>query len=316
MTISLDGCGDAPLMLRPELLLAGFNDKAIARMLRCGQWVRVRNGAYTDGAAWAGLDDAGRHLLRTRAVVAQARTPVVVSHTSGLPFFGAPLWGLDLSLVHVTRRDGRTGRKEAGVDQHRGGLVEGDVVRRSGVDVMSPTRLALEVTMVAGVEPSLAVVNDLLHRKLTTQSRLATRYDAMALWPWTLNTEIVLRLADPRIESVGETRTYFLCFRQGLPMPVPQYEITDANGKVIATVDFAWPELGVFLEFDGKVKYEKLLKPGERASDVVIREKKREDDIRRLTGWRCVRLAWSDLERPERTAAMIRSVLYPTESAA
>lgn len=310
MTSPPDDSRDAPLMLRQELLSVGFTDKAIARMLRCGEWVRVRNGAYTQAAAWAALDDAGRHLLRVRAVVAQARTPVVVSHTSGLPFFDAPLWGLDLSLVHVTRRDGRTGRKEAGVDQHRGRMIEGDVVRRSGLDVMSPTRLALEVTMVAGVEPSLVVVNDLLHRKLTTQARLATRYDAMELWPWTLNTDIVLRLADPRIESVGESRTYHLCFRKGLPMPEPQYEITDANGKVVAVVDFAWPELGVFLEFDGKVKYEKFRRPGERASDVVVREKKREDEIRRLTGWRCIRLTWSDLEHPERTAAMIRATLF------
>jgi len=294
MAISLGGSHDAPLMLRPDLLLSG----------------------YTDSAAWAALDEAGRHLLRVRAVVAQAHTSVVVSHTSGLPFFDAPLWGLDLSLVHVTRRDGRTGRKEAGVDQHRGRMIEGDVVRRSGLDVMSPTRLALEVTMVAGVEPSLVVVNDLLHRKLTTQARLATRYDAMDLWPWTLNTDIVLRLADPRIESVGESRTYHLCFRMGLPMPEPQYEITDANGKVVAAVDFAWPELGVFLEFDGKVKYEKFRRPGERASDVVVREKKREDDIRRLTGWRCIRLTWSDLEHPERTVAMIRAVLFPSEPAA
>ena len=48
-------------------------------------------------------------------------------------------------------------------------------------------------------------------------------------------------------------------------MPEPQYEIKDDRGVVIGRVDFAWPELGVFLEFDGKVKYEKLLKPGERA---------------------------------------------------
>ncbi len=306
----------APLFLRRDLLSGGYTDKAIARMLKHGEWVRVRNGAYTQAVAWAALDEAGRHLLRARAVVAQACTPVIVSHTSGLPFFAAPIWGLDLSLVHVTRRDGRTGRKEAGVDQHRGAVVDGDVVRRSGVDVMNPTRLALEVTMVAGLEPSLVVVNDLLHRKLTTQTGLASRYDSMGLWPWTLNTDIVLRLADPRIESVGETRTYVLCFRQGLPMPIPQYEITDANDRVVARVDFAWPELGVFLEFDGKVKYERFLKPGERASDVVVREKKREDDIRRLTGWRCIRLTWADLEHPERTAAMIRAALFPSESAA
>ena len=139
--------------------------------------------------------------------------------------------------------------------------------------------------------------------------QLAERYLAMDQWPNTLNTDLVLRLADPRIESLGETRSFYLFFRHSLPMPEAQYEIKDERGVVVARVDFAWPELGVFLEFDGKVKYEKYLKPGERASDVVIREKKREDLIRRLTGWRCIRLTWSDLAHPERTASMIRREL-------
>jgi very-short-patch-repair endonuclease len=74
-------------------------------------------------------------------------------------------------------------------------------------------------------------------------------------------------------------------------------------------VDFAWPELGVFLEFDGKVKYESLLKDGERASDVVIREKRREEMICGLTGWRCIRITWADLFNPARTATRIKAVL-------
>ena len=57
-------------------------------------------------------------------------------------------------------------------------------------------------------------------------------------------------------------------------------------------------QYGVFLEFDGKVKYERLLKDGESASDVVFREKQREDMICRLTGWRCIRIVWADLYQP------------------
>ena len=34
---------------------------------------------------------------------------------------------------------------------------------------------------------------------------------------------------------------------------------------MIHRVDLAWPEYGVFLEFDGRVKYEKYLREGERA---------------------------------------------------
>jgi hypothetical protein len=79
---------------------------------------------------------------------------------------------------------------------------------------------------------------------------------------------------------------------------------------VVANVDFAWPEYGVFLEFDGRIKYQELLRVGESPTDVVLREKKRQDLIERLTGWRCIRITWADLYHPERTAALIRQELF------
>lgn len=294
------------VLLRKELLASGYDDYAIVRLVRDGVLVRVRRGAYVDRKAHEQLDEVGRHGLRARAVVKQAKTAVVLSHVSGLPEYDAPTWGFDLRDIHVTRLDGKLGRHEAGVHQHCGRVLSGDVVTRNGVEVMSATRLALEVTTLVGVEPALGVMNHLLRHGLTSQQQLAERYAGMEQWPNSLPTDVVLRLADPRIESLGETRTFFLLHRQGLPMPVPQYEIRDENGVLIARVDFAWPELGVFLEFDGKIKYEKLLKPGQRASDVVIAEKRREELVCRLTGWRCIRITWADLATPEHTAAMIR----------
>lgn len=304
------------VMLRGQLLDEGYNDKAIARLVKDGTWVRLRHGAYTEARTWQALDPVDRHALETRAVLAQARTSVVVSHTSGLPFYEAPVWGIELGQVHVTRTDGKAGRSEAGVCQHSGTIADGDVRWRSRLPIMDAARLGLEVTTVAGVEASLCVVSHLLHERHTTPAALAARYERMQQWPHTLHTDLVLRLADPRFESVGECRTYYLCFRQGLPMPEPQYEIKDENGRVVALVDFAWPELGVFLEFDGMVKYQKPFREGETASDVVVREKQRQDLICRLTGWRCIRIVWTDLARPERTAALIRSVLFPADRAA
>ena len=55
-------------------------------------------------------------------------------------------------------------------------------------------------------------------------------------------------------------------------------------GIVVGVADMAWPEHGVLGEFDGKVKYGRLLLPGESPGDAVFREKRREDEMRRLTG--------------------------------
>jgi hypothetical protein len=302
---------NGPVILRRDLVGQGLNDRAIARLVDQGELVRIRRGAFAPASVWAELDDDGRFGLRSRAVLRQARTPVVLSHTSGLPEYEAPTWGFDLSNVHITRTDGLAGRKGAGVQQHCGVLRARDLVVINGAPVMNPARITLETTTLGNPEASLCVANHMLHVGLTTIYELNAQYVDMQAWPETLAAEIVLRLADPRIESVGETRTMFCCFRQSLPMPTPQFEIKDASGRVVARVDFAWPELGVFLEFDGRIKYEKLLREGERASDVVIREKEREQMICRLTGWRCIRITWADLASSERLAAKIREVLFP-----
>ncbi len=65
----------------------------------------------------------------------------------------------------------------------------------------------------------------------------------------------------------------------------------------------------VWLEFDGREKYVKYLKEGESVVDAVLREKARESMIAELTGWRCIRITWADLQHPERTAARIIAFL-------
>ena len=85
---------------------------------------------------------------------------------------------------------------------------------------------------------------------------------------------------------------------------------------VIHRVDLAWPSLGLFLEFDGKVKYQRYLREGESVTDAVLREKQREELICELTGWRCIRIVWADLYHPERTAARIRAMFRPMGTAA
>lgn len=305
-------CDAYGVFLRREAGELGYSDQAIARMVRGGVWHRVRHGAYTSGETWAGAGEHQRFGLRGRAVLRQAATDVVLSHTSAANEWGSPLWEMDLSWVQVTRLDSRTGRAEAGVRQHRGRLLPSDTVLHNGVPVVSPTRAALEITTMTDVEHSLVVLNDFLHRGLTTHEKLSARYAMMNRWPDTLHTDLILRLSDGAAESVGESRAHYLCWSQGLPAPVPQYAIRDRNGSVIARVDLAWPELGVFLEFDGKVKYERHRRDGESVTEAVLREKRREELICEITGWRCIRIVWADLYRPAETAARIRRMFRET----
>ena len=93
-----------------------------------------------------------------------------------------------------------------------------------------------------------------------------------------------------------------------LPPPDLQISIFGPDGTFIARVDLGYPGCGVLIEFDGAVKYNKLLAPGQRAEDVVLAEKRREDRLRDL-GYVVVRLAWNELSNPAAIADRIGAAL-------
>ncbi len=298
-----------------EATTMGYDDKTIARLVRSGDWHRLRHGAYCPGEVWATSNAAERRLLLTRAGYRSARAHVVVSHSSAVDLLGVPVWDLP-DTVHLTRTDGRAGRRGAGKVPHRGLVTAGDVTRRDGLWTVNGTRAALDCTLITDIEHSVVIVNGLLHARETSKRLLRHRLETMNQWPDSLHTGLVIALADKRCESAGESRTMHLCWEQHLPRPKPQFEVADRSGQVVARVDFAWPGLGVFLEFDGKEKYLKYRRPGESVADVVLREKRREERVCELTGWRCIRIVWADLYHPERTAARIRAVMAAARPAA
>ena len=297
------------IFLRREALAAGIDDRGLGRAVRAKLIHRVRHGTYVLADHWAQVDDIGRHLVRAKGVLRTARADLALSHITALALLGAPLWDIPLGEVHVTRLDGRAGRREAGIAQHSGALLPGDISEHGGVPHTSATRSALDLTMVTDVEHSLPVIDYLLHVGAVQHRDLCGGARGRTVWPYTLSTEIAVRLADCRSESVGESRSRYMFWRGGLPAPLSQYAVVGEHGGTVARLDFAWPEFGVFLEFDGKEKYTKHLREGESVVDAVLREKKREELICRLTGWRCIRLTWADLHRPHETVNHIRAVL-------
>lgn len=297
------------VVLRRELLAEGYTDPQIRALVRSGRLHRVRHGSYVDGPLWDTLSAADRHRVLVRAVLKRAHPSTVATHISAAIERGVPTWGVPLDEVHVTRTDGKPQRREAGVVHHCGELHAGDVEAVNGIPVSRAARCAVEVTTITTVEPALVIVNGLLNAKLISIEEFADEAEACKHWPDTLATTIVLRLCDPRIQSVGESRTQFLCWSQHLPRPEPQVPVLDEHGVVFAYADFGWRGLGVFLEFDGRIKYEHFRRQGESLEEFLMREKRREERICQLTGWVCIRITWEDLAHPERTATRIRAIL-------
>lgn len=297
------------VVLRSELLGQGYTDPQIRALVRSGEVHRVRHGSYVAGELWARLSATDRHRVMVRAVLRRAHPATVATHVSAVVERGGPTWGVSLEHVHTTRTDGRCGRREAGIVHHRGKMPAEQVEMVNGVPVSSAARAAVEMTTITTIESALVSVNGMLHASDLDFEDLASMVHDLRHWPETLNAGLVLRLCDARIESAGESRAFYLCWAQRLPCPEPQVKVFDEYGQLFARVDLGWPELGVFLEFDGTIKYLLFRRENETLEQYLLREKRREERICLLTGWICVRITWADLENPVATARRIRRIL-------
>jgi hypothetical protein len=300
---------DDVVRLRRELIADGYTDYQLNRLVAGGVLHRVRQGAYVDRGLWDTLSAEDRHRVLCRAVLRTAHPLTALSHVSAAVERRVAVWNISLDEVHTTRTDGKGARREAGIVHHAGDLDEDDVEVVNGLRLTPAPRCAVEVISTAPPEAALVVVNGMLHAGDLTRAELLDAVKAMKHWPHTLSAHLVVAMADERMESPAETRTYFMCRQQRLPRPEPQYKVYDENGELVARLDFAWPEYGVFLEFDGKMKYERYRREGETLDQFLMREKKRGELVCQLTGWVCLRIGWADLENPVITAQRIRKVL-------
>jgi len=231
---------------------------------------------------------------------------VVLSHVSSLVVQGIRPWGLDLTRVHVTRLDGGAGRIEGDIVHHAAHVPAHDVMTHAGLLVTVSDRAAMEAATQRDGEVALCTFNQVLHAELCTPERLYQRFETMERWPGTQKLHVPIRMADGRSQSVGESRGFWLFRQWGIPAPIPQFKVYDANGVLRGTCDWGWPEYEQLGEFDGELKYGRLLELGQDAGSVVFAEKNREDELREITGYGMVRLIWDDYQRPRVTAGRVR----------
>lgn len=306
--LSRNDGAEPTILLRREAIAAGLTDNLLRRAVRAGQLVKVRHGAYVAAEVWATADVRERHVIVARAVHRTHGDRVAFSHHTAAVLHGLDLWKVGLGDVHLTRADSKHGRHAGDLIHHEGLLLPEHIQTVRGLPVVEPARAALESASLVNVEQGLVTVDSALRQKLCDIRAIEQRYAETQHWPDSLGLQIVVNLADGRHESAGESRTGHLLWRANLPRPELQFEIR-LDGVLIGTVDFAWPEHGVILEFDGKVKYQKYLRDGEDPADVVFREKKREDRIREVTGWTVIRVTWADLADPAQLIARIRRAM-------
>lgn len=314
-----------PVLHRAQLRAAGNADADVRQLLRAGALTAVHRGVYLRGAAPD--DPVARHELATVATMSCVSDQAAASHVPAAVLHGLPVWGLPLDRVHVTRHRRSGARVRRGLHVHTAALPPQDVVERQGVRVTGVARTVVDLARTVPFEQAVAVADAALHGSGTARRRparggadgergdaagagvepeaLATALARAARWPGSPAARRVLAFADGRSDSVGESRSRVALARAGLPPPVPQWAVTDEGDGVIGYVDFGWPQLHTVGEFDGRVKYGRLLRPGRSAQDVLFAEKLREDRLRDQ-GLAVVRWTWADLAEFDQVANRLR----------
>jgi hypothetical protein len=282
------------IRLTRTLLDQGYDYDDLRRLQRAGELVRIRRGAYAlrEGSDLA-LEE--RHRRVVLATAPQLLDGAVLSHGSAAVLHGLPVWPAAVERVHVTRNRRGGGIKRGVVHVHGAPLAAPEIVLIDNMPVTSLCRTVLDLARALPMTQAVAAGDRALALGLTRQA-LEAGLVAMARWPGIRGARRTVEFLDLRSESAGESASRVRLMEEGLPRPEPQREICGPDGRLIARVDFYWEEQKTVGEFDGKIKYGRLLKPGKRIEDVIFEEKVREDAVRDL-GLQVVRWLWPDLYR-------------------
>lgn len=197
----------------------------------------------------------------------------------------------------MTRPPSAAGSGSARVHLHVARLSAEQIVEVAGLPVTDVTRTVVDLARSLPFEAAVVTADAALARRATSPAELSECLAAMGPVPGSRRAARVLAFADGLSESVGESRSRVALHRLGLPIPDLQVRVRRPDGTVIGRCDFGWRNRRTLGEFDGRVKYGRLLRPGQTAGDAVYEEKLREDALRD-GGWQVARWTWSELDSP------------------
>ncbi|WP_123914351.1 type IV toxin-antitoxin system AbiEi family antitoxin domain-containing protein [Georgenia muralis] len=285
------------------LVRLGRADPATAvsrdRASRRPDLLRVRRGTYVERERWRAATVSERHRYLVLGTLDVLRGPAVLSHESAAVLHGLPIVGPAPQQVHVTSDAARGGRSSAGIRRHRVQTIP-SVTSVGGVLVTSVARTVVDLARGRPLASALPAADHALRTGAATREDLMVELDQVNGARGARRARAVVLAADGRSESVGESVSRARMMELGLPLPELQREFRDADGFVART-DFWWESLRLAGEFDGRTKY------GAGGTEVLWREKQREDRLRLVVGG-VVRWTWTDAWDVDRFRAVMARV--------
>jgi very-short-patch-repair endonuclease len=205
---------------------------------------------------------------------------------------------IEVSRPHARRVKGIILHRLAAGDRPETAVIERipvTEIRRTIVDlaaVLPPSRLAL-------------ALDSALRRGLITLPRLMQMIESQAGRTGLASLRRIIKQRDERdtrAESRLESDVLALLRARRFPLPLTQYRV-EADGEVVARLDFAYPEFRLGIEADGYRWH--------AGRERWAQDMRRENRLK-LLGWTLLRFSWEDVhERPETVAEQVQMALAP-----
>jgi hypothetical protein len=282
-----------PIELMSEAKLLG-EDRQLLRRFAAGKMIRIGAGAYISTTDWQKLSRDDRYRARIHAVAATSALGGQVSHESAAALYRLPNLSEWSPRVHerTTRAAGGTSNRSAmrhtlGLDPHPR-LIEGLLLTsfaRTLVDVATTLPFTNAVAMLDDALRPTRAQDFRRRRGISTPDKPALFAELSSMKPFrgAVRALHAIEFADGGSGSPMESFSRVQFAALGYPPPTLQTAISDSDG-VIGNVDFYWPQLGLVVEFDGRVKYgnDRQFERDVTPQEVLWQEKIREDRIRRV----------------------------------
>ena len=134
----------SPITSSRDFAADGISPNELTRMVRAGELIRLRRGAYADPDEGP-LDPRAGHLRVLEATLPHCDPTAVVSHTSAAVVHRLPVWDEHLARVHVTRNREGGGRRRRLTQVHGGALPDADVTNVGGLRVTTLARTVVDL---------------------------------------------------------------------------------------------------------------------------------------------------------------------------
>jgi very-short-patch-repair endonuclease len=256
-----------------------------------GRWVRLGRDLYRYGPEPATeLDRCLAPLAATDGIACDRLAAVLLGYD------GVDLAGPEFVLA--------VGSSNARPGCRRRDLVD-EPVAIAGFLVTSPLETLVHLAAIVDDLAWEQALESALRKRLVTIAAIEARIELLAArrQAGVARVRRVLALRPAGAPPTGSLlETLFVQLRRTLissKEPCRQVEVRNENGEFVAFVDFAWPELGLFIELDGQ---HHLGQP--------VHDARRETAVVAATGWLVGRFTWDEIVRhPVATARRLDALL-------